>query len=98
LVDKKRLWEVEQEVSYYMNANFSFVVLRVEQQDRQACGGVGILSVIAACGGCRASDSWLGRYHPSAAIRESGLWNIQGPDETPITQAFAERLTSAEAV
>ncbi len=34
LVDKKRLGEVEQEVSAYMNANFSFVVLRVG-------GGVG---------------------------------------------------------
>jgi hypothetical protein len=98
LVDRERLDEVEQEVSAYMNANFSFVVLRVDDKADRLAAESGILSVIAACDGCHASDSWLGRYHPSAAIRESGMWNILGLKETPITQAFAERLTSTGAL
>jgi hypothetical protein len=98
VVDKKRLGEVEQEVSDYMNDNFSFVVLRVDDKADRLAAESGILSVIADCGGCRASDSWLGQYHPNAAIRGSGLWNIQGLNDAPITQAFAERLISAEAL
>jgi hypothetical protein len=98
LVDRERLDEVEQEVSAYMNANFSFVVLRVDDKADRLAAESGILSVIAACDGCHASDSWLGRYLPSAAIRESGMWNILGLKETPITQAFAERLTSTGAL
>ncbi len=61
VVDKKRLGEVEQEVSDYMNANFSFVVLRVDDKADRLAAESGILSVIADCGGCRASDSWLGQ-------------------------------------
>lgn len=91
-VDKSRLCEVEQEVSDYMNSNFSFAVLQVDDRNERLMAESGFLSAIAACAGCRHSQNWLGLHHPNSAIRESGLWNVQGLDKTPIEQSDVERL------
>ncbi|HRI76967.1 MAG TPA: hypothetical protein PLX33_08265 [Alphaproteobacteria bacterium] len=91
-VDKSRLDEIEQEVSDYMNLNFSFAVLPVDGKDERLTAESGLLSAIAACAGCRPSSKWLGLHHPKLVIRESGLWNVLGLDKTPIEQADVERL------
>jgi hypothetical protein len=91
-VDKLRLCEVEQEVSDYMNSNFSFVVLQVEEKNERISAESGLLSAVAACVDCTPSKNWLGLHHPNPVIRESGLWNIQGLDKTPIEWSDIERL------
>ena len=91
-VDKSLLAAVEQEVSGYMNSNFSFAVLRVEGKDDRLKAEAGLLSTIAACSCCSPSQNWLGLHHPHSTIRESGLWNIQGLRKAPIEQADVERL------
>ena len=91
-VDKSRLVEVEQEVSDYMNLNFSFAVLQVDGKDDRLAAESGILSAIAACAGCCPSKNWLGLHHPKPVIRESGLWNVLGLDEEPITLEDVEKL------
>lgn len=41
--------------------------------------------------GFEASDRWLGRYAPSNAVRESGLWNVRHIGD-PVEQPFWEAL------
>ncbi len=91
-IDMQRLAEVEQEVSDYMNINFSFVVLKVEDKTARLTAEAGLLSAIAACTDCCACSKWLGLHHSNPAIRESGLWNIQGLNDTPITLEDAKTL------
>ena len=91
-VDKSRLCEVEHEVSDYMNSNFSFAVLQVDDRNERLVAESGFLSAIAACAGCRPSQKWLGLHHPNPTICERGLWNVQGLDKMPIEQTDVERL------
>lgn len=91
-VDKARLEDIEQEVSDYMNQNFSFAVLQVDNKNDRLSIESGLLSAIAACPGCRPSQNWLGLYHPNIVIRECGLWNIQGLNSAPIEQADIARI------
>lgn len=86
LVDKKRLAEIENDVSDYINEKFSFVVLPVYTKENRLTAEKGMLSTIAQCSECTASAHWLGRQHPNPVIRESGLWNIQGLNGVPFSQ------------
>lgn len=97
-VNKDRQAEIEQEVSDYMNTNFSFAVLQVEGKDDRLNAESSILSAIAACTGCRPSKNWLGLHHPKPVIREGGLWNVLGLDETPIEQDDVEKIFSQAAL
>jgi hypothetical protein len=92
LVDQKRLAEAEEEVSQYINENFSFVVLEINDKASRMTAESGILSAIAQCSKCRASSPWLGQHHPNSVIRESGLWNIRGLNDTPISLDHATML------
>ncbi|MCE9508517.1 MAG: hypothetical protein K8R48_09450 [Alphaproteobacteria bacterium] len=96
LVDKKRLAEVEKDVSDYINENFSFAVLPVEDKENRLRIEAGMLSTIAQCSECIASAHWLGRHHPNPVIRESGLWNIQGLKGDPFSQTEIEALLTSQ--
>jgi hypothetical protein len=77
-VDKVRLQEVENEVTYYMTENFSFAVLSFDKQAERLHIEQRLLSTIFHCRDCGPSDTWLGKSHPkSAIIRGCGLWNVQ---------------------
>ena len=93
-VDKARLKDIEQEVSDYMNENFSFAVLQVDSKDDRLTVESGLLSAIAACAGCHPSQKWLGLHHPNNVIRECGLWNVQGLNQAPIEQNDIARIFS----
>jgi len=96
-VDQKRLADVEREVSEYMNAHFSFAVLQVEGKEDRLKAESGLLSVIAACDGCRPSAQWLGLHHPKPVIRDKGLWNVLGLDETPMDRDGLDKLLNSFA-
>jgi hypothetical protein len=92
-VDKLRLREVEADVTRYMVENFSFAILCVATKEDRLVFEERLLSTIRHCSECGPSDHWLGSYHPtSAAIRNSGLWNVQGLAGTPFTGEEAEKF------
>lgn len=78
VIDKATLARVEDEVSAFMNGNFSFCVLRIDQRPTRLLLEQQLLSVVSQCESCGPSEQWLGKHHPNPVIRESGLWNIQG--------------------
>jgi len=60
----------------------------VERNAIALLGNVGVSAVDPR------ADCWLGRHSRSRAIRESGLWNVEGVDEAH-DPAFLDRLATA---
>lgn len=77
-VDTKKLVETEMHVSLYIKQNFSFCVLQMDRKEDRLSMETALLSLLVQCPACRASENWLGAYHPNKKISHSGLWNIQG--------------------
>lgn len=76
---------VEKAVTDYMANAFSFSVISVEEKsDRLNLEGR-LISTICQCDECHASPEWLGKWHADTHISFSGLWNIQGQKEKPLT-------------
>ena len=62
----------------YMVKNFSFAVLRFDDEADRRQFEASLLSTIYACPVCGPSEAWLGKCHPnSEVIRQCGLWNVQ---------------------
>jgi hypothetical protein len=79
-----------------MVENFSFAALSVDRRDQRLRVEESLLSTIFHCLDCRPSAAWLGKFHPrSAAIRESGLWNVQGLTGAVLVLEEAKRIVSA---
>ena len=92
LVDQKRLAEIEEEVSTYINQSFSFTLLRVDTEEQRISFEEGSIGAIAQCEVCKASEKWLGKNHPDHRIKNSGLWNIQKLKHAPIAYDEAARF------
>ena len=76
LIDSARQKQIEQEVSEYIQANLSFVVIPVDSKDERLTLESKFISTVSHCEECRPSNSWLGQYSPKEKIRESGLWLV----------------------
>ena len=92
LVDQKKLAEIEEEVSEYINQNFSFTLLMSDTKEQRRFFEDGSIGAIAQCENCKASENWLGKHHPDHRIKDSGLWNIQGLKHTPVAYDDAVRF------
>lgn len=77
-IDKDKLELVENEVSDYINKNFSYCFLPVLEKPLRLAIEKSILCTLVSCDECKPSREWLGKSHPNKNIRECGLWNIQG--------------------
>jgi hypothetical protein len=78
-IDKGRLKQIENDVTQYISENFTFAVIRVEEQSARFRVEKSLLSTISHCRDCGPSDTWLGKSHPKSAIISGGkLWNVQG--------------------
>ena len=78
LVDQVKLKEVENEVTRYITESFSFSVLRVDTKAERLHCKKCLVSTVFHCSRCSSSEKWLGKFHPSPIVAESGLWNMQG--------------------
>jgi hypothetical protein len=78
MVDQAKLKEVENEVTRYITESFSFSVLRVDTKAERLHCKKSLLSTVFHCSRCSPSENWLGKFHPSPIVSESGLWNMQG--------------------
>jgi hypothetical protein len=84
-IDTNAIAEIESRVSTYIANSFSFTVIAVASKKDRLALKSGLLSTIASCADCKPSAQWLGLHHPNAKIRDTGLWNIQHVDDTPLS-------------
>ncbi|MFA5009906.1 MAG: hypothetical protein WC553_01570 [Patescibacteria group bacterium] len=96
-VDKGKLQGTEKCVSQYIQTNFSFVVIEVENKDRRLRLESRMISTIAACSECRPSQNWFGQWSPKQKIRESGLWLVNELFKTPLSATDMAMLEAEKA-
>jgi hypothetical protein len=92
LLDKEKQREVERAVTAYIQANFSFVVFRVDDKAQRLEWERKIISTVSNCQECRPSENWLGAYSPKPKIRQSGLWQVNELYKDGLSWAELEAL------
>lgn len=94
LVDMGKQQAVERRVSEYIQGNFSFVVIRIDDKEERLELESKLISTVSLCEECKPSKSWLGRHSPKARIRESGLWQVSELYKQPLSADDLQRLES----
>ncbi len=86
---------LEQEISHYFEANFSFSVIPVDKKDDRLRLEAGLIASLGRERWVSASEHWLGRSSPVDAICSSGLWNRNHVGGSPLSDTDFELLQSA---
>jgi hypothetical protein len=86
LIDFEKLKTVEQEVSKYIQDNFSFAVLQIDDKDNRLKMESKIISTVSICDECKPSKNWLGLCSPKEKIRESGLYLVNELYKQPLSE------------
>lgn len=86
---------LQQEVTQILRDRFSFRCISVEGSARRKEIEARCIGTLARCTVCRPSARWLGRGSPVVAIREGGLWLVQGRDSDPLDDAFGKLILDA---
>ncbi|MGK9370145.1 hypothetical protein ACSSWA_14705 [Melioribacter sp. Ez-97] len=92
LLDEQKQRQVERAVTAYIQANFSFVVFRVDGKGERLEWERKIISTVSWCQECRPSSTWLGLHSPKKKIRESGLWLVNELYKDGLTWSELEEL------
>lgn len=77
LVDKDFQKQLEQQISEYIQKNFSFSIIEVLDKNKRLDLEKELIGVVSSCGECQSSQDWLGNASPIDKIRFSGLWQTQ---------------------
>jgi hypothetical protein len=93
-VDAERQAEIEKQISNYMQKNFFFGVIRVDDKDKRLALESKIISTVSHCKECKPSKSWLGLSSPKEKIRVSGLWLVNELYKEPLTESDLEALAA----
>lgn len=73
IVDKEFELRLEDEISEYIQSDFSFCVIEETDKESRLYWESKIASTLAASSS-KPSSSWLGNFSPKEKIRSSGLW------------------------
>jgi hypothetical protein len=84
-VDINRQREIEKRVSQYIQSNFSFVVLRIDDKQQRLRLESRLITTVSLCETCRASPGWLGLFSPKDKIRTCGLWLVNELYKQPLS-------------
>ena len=91
-INAEKQKQIEKEVSKYIQDNFSFVVISIEDKDKRLELESKIISTISLCKECKASSSWLGNFSPKEKIRKSGLWLVNELGKKGLSEQDFEEL------
>ncbi len=76
LIKKQHQFEIEKNISNYIQNNFSFSVIRIDNKEDRMIIESKLISEVSNCLFCNKSKNWLGNYSTKYKIRESGLWLV----------------------
>ncbi len=94
LIDFEKQKEIEKKVSQYIQANFCFVVIEVENKEKRLELESKIISTISLCDECSPSSNWLGLFSPTEKISKSGLWLVNGLFKEPLSDEDMQLIKS----
>jgi hypothetical protein len=84
-VDLSRQRETEKRVSEYIQSNFSFAAVRIDNKQQRLRTESRLISTISLCDTCRPSAGWLGLFSPKEKIRTGGLWLVNELYKQPLS-------------
>jgi hypothetical protein len=93
-VDVEKQIQVEKEISGYMQKNFFFGVIRVDDKDKRLALESKIISTVSLCQECGPSRKWLGLSSPKEKIKASGLWLVNELYKEPLSKSDTEALAA----
>lgn len=96
-IDLAKLRNIESSVTRFIQENFSFVVIRVDEKADRLSLESKLISTVAACTECGPSVNWLGRFSPKEKIRGRGLWLVNELNKKPFTEAEVTSLVQRAA-
>jgi len=92
LVDWEKQKQIEKKVSKFIQDNFDFVVIRVDDKEQRLRLESKMISTISKCRECKPSDEWLGLFSPKEKIRKSGLWLVNELYKEPLSEEDFKNL------
>lgn len=92
-IDYPRLKEIEIQVTDYIQNNFYFTVIRVDDEKQRLFWESRLISTVSLCEACHPSNKWLGLHSPKDKIRQSGLWLVNELYKQPLSDAEYEELS-----
>jgi len=84
-IDFKKQKQIERKVSKYIQDNFSFAVIKIDDKKKRLELESKIVSTISLCNECCSSKTWLGLFSPKEKIQESGLWLVNELYKEPLS-------------
>ena len=91
-IKKEKQKLLEKEISKYLQNNFSFVVIQIDNKEERLDLESKIISTVSLCKECFPSKNWLGNYSTKEKIKESGLWLVNELYKTPLKEEDFEKL------
>jgi len=86
--------EVEKAVTQYIQDNFSFIAIPVDNKEKRLQFESKIISTVSLCDNCKPSKNWLGHFSPKNKIKESGLWLVNELYKQKISNEELKELIS----
>ncbi|HAS8547515.1 TPA: hypothetical protein RQK74_004308 [Vibrio vulnificus] len=83
---------IESKVTEYIQNNFTFSVLEVDEKEKRLNIESKIISTVSLCQCCSPSMNWLGKSSPKSKIVESGLWLVNELYKTPLNSLEIDEL------
>ena len=93
LIDFDYQKNIENQVSQYIQNNFSFAVFEVKNKEERLDIEAKLISTVSWCNECKPSCDWLGNSSPKEKIVKSGLWLVNELYKTPFDAADIEHLS-----
>ena len=90
--------EIESAITKILREKFSFRFIPLEGQEKRiwSSGIEGkLISTVASCNLCKASDNWLGKYSPIPQIRNGKLWLSQHVNSPGLSKQEKDDLENA---
>jgi hypothetical protein len=94
IIDMNKQEITEKRVTEYIQNNFSFIVLNIENKQTRLTLESKIISTISLCDECKQSEFWLGNYSTKYKIKESGLWLSNELYKIPLNENDIKYLDS----
>lgn len=83
----------KQQISDYIRKNITFVVIEVNDNEKRKELEKALITAVAQCPECNASDKWLGKYCAAPKIRNGKLWNVEYLNsKTPLTSELFQLI------
>jgi len=92
LIDFEKQKNIEKKITKYIQDNFSFIVLSIEDKEKRLELESKIISTVSLCKDCKPSKNWFGLFSPKEKIRKSGLWQVNELNKQSLTEEDIKQL------